>query len=212
MIIAVRVSLSLGSVNNILAIYGSIKGIPNEQNIDTAKWMGFTSFGPPAAWNTRGGGTGRCPTNFSLLWGCKPWPGRTLIAPQKADIEIWWAIVVITWVIAQGMSDIWRPLKAFVSCTLHLWEIRSVTLKWKSLHSGMTRDTTWPTTSQWDWRMTEWSFWEGGSHEALHWERGNRVVQRRTIFLRGSKQISHPSGLKWKHFPFWVILLILFLI
>lgn len=190
MIIAVRVSLSLGSVNNILAGYGSIKGIPNEQNIDTAKWMGFTYFSPHVAWNARGGGTGWCPTNFSLLWGCKPWPGRTLIA----DIEIWRAILMITWVKALGMSDIWRPLKAFVSCTLHLWEIRSVTLKWKSLHSGMTRDTTWPLASQWDWRLTEWSFWEGGSHEAFLRERGNRAVRRRKIFFRGSKQISHPSG------------------
>lgn len=205
MIIAVRVSLSLGSVNNILAIYGSIKGIPNEQNIDTAKWMGFTYFGPPAARNTCGRGDWMMSNkNLSLLWGCKPWPGRTLIAPQMADIEIWRAIVMITWVKAQGMSDIWRPLKAFVSCTLHLWEIRSVTLKWKSLHSGMTRDTTWPSTSQWDWRMTEWSFSEGCSHEAFHRERGNRPVQRRKIFFTGVNKsvILLGHSMKWIEFRF----------
>lgn len=168
---------------------------------------GFTYSGPHVARNTCGGGTGWCPTNFSLLWGCKPWPGRTLIA----DIEIWRAIVMSTWVKALGMSDIWRPLKAFVPCTLHLWEIRSVTLKWKSLHSGMTRDTTWPPASQWDWRLTEWSFWEGGSHEALCRERGNRAVRRRKIFFRGVNKSVILLGHSLNRGPFllWVIFYLL---
>ncbi len=90
MIIAVRVPLSLGSVNNILAGYGSIKGIPMSRILTPAKWMGFTYFGPHVARNTRGGGTGWCPTNFSLLWGCKPWPGRTLLQILRYGEQSWW--------------------------------------------------------------------------------------------------------------------------
>lgn len=187
MIIAVRVPLSLGSVNNILAGYGSIKGIPNEQNID----MGLNGWGlliSVPMWHKTCVAGGLDDVLQISVSSEAVSHGRAglLLQILRYGEQSWW--------LALGMSDIWRPLKAFVSCTLHLWEIRSVTLKWKSLHSGMTRDTTWPPVSQWDWRLTEWSFWEGGSHEALRRERGNRTVRRRKIFFRGSKQISHPSG------------------